>query len=173
VLHRKRESDNLHKGVNLMATSERSKSASKSRRRARTIYLLNQAHFAMRMQVDEALKPFEVSGLQYTMLSLIGLHPGSSSAELSRRFFRTQQAMGQLLTGLEARGWLVREEDPSNRRMLRVTLTDTGQSVVTLGGKAIDSLEQAAFSQFDDEEIAMFRSVLEALGRHAPVEEEY
>ena len=137
-----------------------------TKRKARTAYLLAQAHFAMRIRIDEALRDLEVTGLQYTVLSLVSQHPDLSSAELSRRFFRTQQAMGQLLSGLEQRGWLVREEDPANRRILRVKLTDEGRAIVTAGGAAIDAVEHEAFSGFSAAEIKVFRSVLESFDRH-------
>jgi DNA-binding MarR family transcriptional regulator len=144
-----------------MAT--RSTTGTQTKRKARTAYLLAQAHFAMRLKIDEALKAFDVTGLQYTVLSLVSLHPGLSSAELSRRFIRTQQAMGQLLSGLEEKGWLMREEDPANRRILRVVLTDLGRNVVMAGGKALDAVEEQAFAGFAKSEIDTFRAVLESL----------
>jgi len=133
------------------------------KRNARTAYLLTQAHFALRAKVDDALKSFEVTGLQYTVLSMVALHPGLSSAELSRRFFRTQQSMGQLLSGLVERGWLARDEHPENRRILRVTLTEAGRALVAGGGKALDTVEDAAFSAFSAADIKVFRTILESV----------
>jgi DNA-binding MarR family transcriptional regulator len=134
-----------------------------SKRKARTAYLLTQAHFAMRLRVDDALKNFDITGLQYTVLSMVALHPGLSSAELSRRFFRTQQSMGQLLSGLVERGWLTRDEHPENRRILRVTLTDPGRRLVSDGGDALDAVEDAAFSAFSAADIKVFRTILESV----------
>ena len=148
--------------------AKRTSTTVQSKRKARTAYLLAQAHFAMRIRIDEALKNLEVTGLQYTVLSLVNLHPGLSSAELSRRFFRTQQAMGQLLSGLEERGWLVRDEDPTNRRILRVALTEAGRTLVMSGGEALDVVEDEAFSGFTAAEIKVFRTVLESFDTHTP-----
>lgn len=136
-----------------------------SGRKARTTYLLSKAHFAMRVEIDNALKAFGITGIQYTVLSIVGRHPGLSSVGLSRRFYRTQQAMGQLLIGLEEKGWLVRSEYPKNRRMLMVTLTDAGRKLVAAGEQAINKVEAATFSSFSSEEMAVFHSVLEQIDR--------
>ena len=73
--------------------------------------------------------------------------------------------MGQLLIGLEEKGWLVRSEYPKNRRMLMVTLTDAGRKLVAAGEQAINKVEAATFSSFSSEEMAVFHSVLEQIDR--------
>lgn len=142
-----------------------------SRRKARTTYLLSKAHFAMRVEIDNALKAFGITGIQYTVLSIVARHPGLSSVGLSRRFYRTQQAMGQLLLGLEEKGWLVRSEYPKNRRMLMVTLTDAGRKLVATGEQAISQVEAATLSSFSDEEMAVFHRVLEQIDRTIATQE--
>ena len=152
--------------------AKRSMTDPKSKRKARTAYLLSKAHFAMRVEVDSALKQFDITGVQYTVLSLVDRHPGLSSAALSRRFYRTQQAMGQLLMGLEEKGWLIRSEDPQNRRMLMVTLTEEGHKVVKAGEVELDRVEQDAFSAFSDDDMEVFRRVLESMDRAITQREE-
>src|SRR5690554_882879 len=90
-------------------------------------YLLAQAHFAMRARLDNELEKLGISSLQYTILSFINRHPGSSSAEIARRFHRSQQAMGQMLSALEEQGFMLRNENPSNRRALQASLTPAGK----------------------------------------------
>ncbi len=133
------------------------------RRKARTAYLLTQGHFAIRARIDSALRELGVTSLQYTVLSMVSHHPGSSSADLSRRFYRTQQAMGQVLSGLVERGWAVRSEDPANRRILRVALTEEGKTLVRTGDQLMDRIEQTFFAGFSSEETDTFRRVLEAV----------
>lgn len=137
----------------------------KSRRKARTTYLLSKAHFALRVETDNALKAFGITGIQYTVLSMVGRHPGLSSVGLSKRFYRTQQAMGQLLIGLEEKGWLIRTAYPKNRRMLVVTLTEAGRKLVAAGEQAINKVEAATFSSFSEEEMAVFHRLLEQIDR--------
>ncbi len=130
-------------------------------RKTRTAYLLAKAHFAMRVEVDATLSPLGITGIQYTVLSLVSRHPGLSSVGLARRFYRTQQAMGQLLIGLEDKGWLIRSEYPPNRRMLMVTLTEAGNALVAAGEVALNKVEAATFSGFSDAEMDVFHRMLE------------
>jgi DNA-binding MarR family transcriptional regulator len=137
------------------------------RRKARTVYLLSQAHFAVRTRVDLSLREYGATSLQYTVLSMLARHPGLSSAELSRRFYRTQQGMGQLLSAMEERGWIARAEDPAHRRILRVTLTPLGADLVGVGDQIMERVERALFSGFGPEQIETFRSMLEAIDASA------
>ena len=130
-----------------------------------TIYLLVLANYATRTRVEQVLKPFGLTGLQYSILSVVARKEGLSSADLSRRFYATPQNMGQLLAGLEARGFVRRQEDASNRRVLRVELTEEGGRLVRLGGEAMAELEAEIYKDFSEEELAAFRASLQRLTR--------
>lgn len=136
---------------------------SEARIGASTTYLVSQLHFALRYRTEAALKKYAVTGLQYTVLSVLGLRDGLSSADLSRRFYVTPQSMGQLLGSLEERGFLVRNEDASNRRILRVSLTDAGRQLVEAGAKDIAQVEAIAFAELGDADLQQLRSSLHAL----------
>src|SRR4051812_36940607 len=92
----------------------------------RTSYLLAQAYFALRVRIEGSLRPLGLTGLQLTILSTLKNRKGMSSAELARRYHKTPQGMGQMLSNLVDRGFIERTEDPVNRRVLRVNLTPEG-----------------------------------------------
>ena len=100
------------------------------RLRPRTIYLLNQANYALRSMLDARLRAVSMTGIQYTILSLVERHEGISSAELSRRFFVTAQTMNEIINGMVQRGLLSRKEDPDNKRILRLKLTARGRKTL-------------------------------------------
>jgi DNA-binding MarR family transcriptional regulator len=130
-----------------------------------TIYLLVLAQYASRMRVEQVLKPYGVTGLQYSILAVVDRHAGLSSAQLSRRFYATPQNMGQLLASLEARGLIQRQEDTDNRRVLRISLTEEGRRLVREGGQAMERLEAEIYQDFSAEELAAFRASLRRLTR--------
>jgi DNA-binding MarR family transcriptional regulator len=130
---------------------------------ASTTYLISQVHFALRSRTEAALKKYAVTGIQYTVLSVLAHRDGLSSADLSRRFYVTPQSMGQLLSSLEERGLLARNEDMSNRRILRVSLTDAGRELVEAGAKDIAEVESLAFAILDGNDLQRLRSNLHAL----------
>ncbi|MDR7094593.1 MarR family winged helix-turn-helix transcriptional regulator [Hydrogenophaga laconesensis] len=126
----------------------------------RSSWLLVHASHAVRMKIESALKPCGLTGLQMSVLNMIKNRGGSSSAELSRRFFKTPQAMGQLLNPLLEQGLIQRAEDPDNRRVLRLTLTDAGRKAYATGDAAMRRLERDVFSRFDDETLDTLRASL-------------
>ncbi|WP_169801495.1 MarR family winged helix-turn-helix transcriptional regulator [Hydrogenophaga palleronii] len=126
----------------------------------RSSWLLMHASQAVRMKIESALKPCGLTGLQMTVLNMIKNRGGSSSAELSRRFFKTPQAMGQLLNPLLEQGLLQRAEDPGNRRVLRLTLTDSGRKAYATGDAAMRRLEREVFSRFDADTLDALRATL-------------
>lgn len=131
----------------------------------RSSWLLVHASHAIRMKIEAALKPCGLTGVQMTVLNMLKNRGGSSSAELSRRFFKTPQAMGQLLTPLVERGLIQRSEDPDNRRVLRLTLTDAGRQAYASGDTAMRRVERDVFSSFDDDTLATLRTALYQISR--------
>jgi DNA-binding MarR family transcriptional regulator len=128
-----------------------------------TIYLVSQVHYALRTRAEVVLKPYAVTGLQFTVLSVVARHNGLSSADLSRRFYVTPQAMGQLLAGLEHRALLKRVEDAKNRRVLRISLTPAGRKLVKAGAAEIRKLEAKTLASLGEGPLQEFRSMLHTL----------
>jgi DNA-binding MarR family transcriptional regulator len=126
----------------------------------RTIYLLNQANYALRSLLDVRLRAVPMTGIQYTILSLVEKHKGISSAELSRRFFVTAQTMNEIVNGMVSR-----KEDPDNKRVLRLRLTARGRKALKECDEIADEIEHAAFDWMAVEEQEKLRESLGVLTR--------
>jgi DNA-binding MarR family transcriptional regulator len=131
----------------------------------RAIFFLNQANHAVRSRLEEALRHLEVTGIQYTVLSVIASREGLSSAELSRRFFVTPQTMNELINGLERRKLIARKEDPENRRILKMRLTGSGRRLLTECDKVADRVETDVFSAMPRESYEQLRTLTRMLAR--------
>ncbi|MCW1930737.1 MarR family winged helix-turn-helix transcriptional regulator [Pararhodobacter zhoushanensis] len=118
--------------------------------RPRLIYLLNSLNLLARKSLDERLKPFNLGGLQYTILALVRDREGISSAELSRRFFVTPQTMNESVTALERRGLIARSESEANKRILNSRITDDGRALLDECDQIADALEQDVFGDLSD-----------------------
>ena len=134
-----------------------------SRSAPRVTYLISQAWFAMRDRIDEALNPHGLTSMQFTLLSVLAVRKNLSSAQLSRRFYITPQAMGQVLNNLEEAGWITRAEDPANRRVLQVNLTKEGQELVKACDAEVRKIEKQVFDALDPDTLACMRAGLEAV----------
>ncbi|RJF92295.1 MarR family transcriptional regulator [Noviherbaspirillum saxi] len=127
---------------------------------ATTLYMLAGAHHGVRTLIESALKPLDLTPLQYTVLSIIEHRPGLSSAALARRFYVTAQNMGQLLVTLEKRGLLTRLENEENRRHLTITLTDEGHRLQAVGASQMQLVERAVLANVPKEAVATLRETL-------------
>jgi len=139
---------------------QRDVAAQRVKLRPRTMYLLNQANQAVRSRLEQDLRAIGLTGIQYTVLSIVDARDGISSAELSRRFFVTPQTMNEIVSGLERRGLLARVESPQSRRILTARLTDAGMTLLAEADVIADQIEAEAFSRLSDEDFSALRRLL-------------
>lgn len=111
----------------------------------RTSYLVARLDRLIRSQLADALKPFDITVPQYTLLSVLERRPGLSNAQLARRSYITAQAMHQVVNGLEERGLIEREVSPDHGRIQMTRLTGDGKEVLDRCDKAVDLVEGRIF----------------------------
>jgi len=133
--------------------------------RPRAIYLLSQANHAVRNRLEAALTQKRITGIQYTVLTVIADRKGVSSAELARRFFVTPQTMNELIGVLQRRGLILRKEDPSNRRILRMRLTAAGRRVLTACDEIADAVESEIFGFMSADDYLRLRELTQLVTR--------
>jgi len=126
-----------------------------------TLYLVKRLELAIRALMDDALRPFGLTTLQYTALSVLRARGATSSAQLARRAFLRPQTMHEMVLTLEKRGYLRREADPANKRVLLATLTEDGQDLLDRCSPAIHELESALTAGLSSGQREIFREGLE------------
>jgi DNA-binding MarR family transcriptional regulator len=137
---------------------------------AKTLQHLGQA--VKRLQVkhhraaNEALKPLDISIVQWDALRHLRAHPGASLHDLALLTFQTDQAFGTLAMRMEARGILRRVNGPG--RAIRPELTPEGERVLAAGTAAIEGVLQSSFERLSASEQATFGELLARLVDDAP-----
>ena len=94
------------------------------------LYLIKQVELAVRQALDDVVAVADLTTLQYTALTVLERHPGTTSAELARNSFVRAQTMAEMVTYLLGRGLVARERDEKNRKQYLLTLTSEGQRVL-------------------------------------------
>jgi DNA-binding MarR family transcriptional regulator len=109
----------------------------------RVSYVIARLERTVRKAINERVKPYGLTTLQYTTLSVL-LHQGRplSNAQLARRAYMTPQAMSEVIEALEQKGLIERTPHPNHRRVYPAVLTEEGARVLELCDAAIDELEQ-------------------------------
>jgi len=130
------------------------------------VYLLARIFYAMRQRSEDALRPHNVTPMQFTILSALKRWDGMSSAELSRRFGVTPQTMGEMIGNLERRALIARVQDPSNRRALRLSLTPLGDELFQTCEAAMQAVESEMFEQMSARDLEALRGRMVGLYNH-------
>ena len=128
--------------------------------------LFDLAFRRLRSEMDGAMAG-EAAGLRSSQLRLLSLTPqaGMRVTALAARAGMTKQALGELVTGLEAAGHVEVVVDPSDRRVRVVRPTPRGRRLTDHMHAEIAALEGQLAALVGSRRWATFRAVLAEVGR--------
>ena len=128
---------------------------------ARTIYLIKRLETEVTSQMVEILGVYDITPTQFTILSFVGDNASDlSSAQLSRRFLMTPQSMNEVVTTLQRKALLEKNIDPNHKRILRISLTEKGEAMLTQCNAAMDEFEVKLLEDFSEEEVDFYRDFI-------------
>lgn len=104
-------------------------------------YLLRQASGAFRARVDRALADLEVTAPQFAVLTMVGAYPALSGADLARLTLLTPQTVNVIVANLKRSGALASTPHPIHGRILQLSLTAEGKSLLARCKTRVDRLE--------------------------------
>jgi len=104
-------------------------------------YLLKEAATALRVAMEEVLRPLGMTVTHYSCLELLSQRPGLSNSELARGTFVTRQSMNVLLQALECDGFVTRPAQAPVGKVLPAQLTDAGRRSLARATVAVRSVE--------------------------------
>jgi len=125
-------------------------------------YMMKRAEVAIRARLDVICRDYGVTATQYVSLSVLGVHPGMSSAQLSLRSFVTPQSANQMVAALQREGYIERSPDEKNRRILRISLTAKGRRLLERIDNRASAYETQMLSRLSDEEQLELRRLLQS-----------
>ncbi len=127
----------------------------------RVSYVVARLERAVRQAIAERVRPYGLTTLQYTTLSVLGRRRGGlSNAQLARRSYMTPQSMSEVIEALERAGLIKRHPHPNHRRVLPATLTAKGRRVLAACEGAVGEMEEEMMAELSPAERS---SLLEAL----------
>ena len=132
----------------------------------RLTYLVGQLDRIVSRRLSEALAAHGLTLPQFTALSVLNARGRSSNAQLAERSFITPQSANEVVKTMEANGWVMRESDPTNRRVVLLQLTAAGKTVLRRCDETADRVEHAMLDDMGDEEARMLRVLLQSCVRN-------
>ena len=109
-------------------------------------YLLKQAQALLRLRMEDALRPLDLTVSQYSCLHSLRRDPGISAAALARSVFMTRQSMSAMLQQLIDRDLVTRTEQPDSGRALPTELTAAGERALENAQELVTAVEQRMLS---------------------------
>lgn len=106
------------------------------------LYVVKQVELAVRANLDEVLKPADVTALQYTALSVLERRGRLSAAQLARNSFVTNQSMSDMVRVLTRKGLISRTRDVTDRKRLLIELTPAGCRLLDEVRDAVAALDR-------------------------------
>ncbi len=129
--------------------------------KVRTVYLTKRIETEVTLQMSKALNPYQLTPLQFAVLSFVDADsPNFSSAQLSRRFAMTPQSMNEIVRILLQKDLINKTTDPAHKRILRLSLTESGKEILKQCNVAINAVERNLFGDLTEEEYDSFRLVM-------------
>lgn len=97
------------------------------------------------------------------------LSGADNASELGRRMSVTKQAAAQTIAVLEARNYVAREADPTDRRRMRLHVTDHGLAMLREGEAIFDDLREQWEKQVGAGTLSGIEDTLRQLVGNSPV----
>jgi DNA-binding MarR family transcriptional regulator len=118
---------------------------------------------AARMLDPMRLQVWEEMGINFPQLRIlfrVRSRPGIDLRTLAEQMGISASGASQQVDKLVARGFLVREDDPDDRRRLSLELTERGKQATGEISRATRSYVESALSVLSDEELTDFHRLL-------------
>ena len=129
----------------------------------RTAFLLQLAVARVQALGEEALVEVGVTGREYGAMAVLAHLAPCTQIAVGRALGIDRTTTLAVMTGLEARGLVVRSPDPANRRAYLVSLTPDGDRVRTRAAEVLVACEDRFLAPLDDAERAHLHDALARL----------
>ena len=123
--------------------------------------------------INQLLSIWGMTALQHSALQVIYVHDtdnvGLPSGEIGKHLVTRVPDVTRLLDRMADKGWLTRERDALNRRIVRAKLTDIGVELVESAHTSLVALEKEQLTHMSDTDKSELKRLLGlAVAQHTP-----
>ncbi len=119
------------------------------------------------IHMNRSLRGLGLGAGPYPFLLAVNRRPGMSQDELAEDLAMDRGTTARAVRDLEKAGYLVRSGDPRDRRVQRLSVTESGTGMVELLDELLRSWMEVLFSGFTDPERAAARDLVERMSENA------
>lgn len=122
--------------------------------------LLHDVARQLRVLIDSKVEPFQLTRLKWQALGILDRKDGISQAELAERLDLDRSAVGRLLERMEKRGFIKRQRDTEDRRIIRVFITESTRPLLDELELISRDVKKQATHGLSDEEQQQLTNIL-------------
>lgn len=111
----------------------------------------------------EETQEFGVTPVQYAALSAVLRQPGVDQRTLARLIGFDTSTIGSVIDRLEARGLMLRNSSPTDRRVRLLSVTDQGRALLMAAEPSVLRAQQRMLEPLADDRRALFMEMMAVL----------
>ncbi len=122
--------------------------------------LITRARSSLLTSFDTEMEPFGVTGAQFEVLKNLARSDNETAASLCRALHYDTGSMTRMLDRLQRKGLVARKRDTSDRRLVFLRLTDTGEGLIPKIQPVLRRALRRHLAGFTPEEVAGLKRYL-------------
>jgi DNA-binding MarR family transcriptional regulator len=128
-------------------------------------YLVRLVHQMNVAAIDRTLAEDGLTATQWTTLVSLHFQHADTCVGLARKLGHDKGAMTRLIDQMEARGWVVRQRDDEDRRLIRLSLTPEGTATAIAAKRKVITCWNGILADWSDAEVFELIAMLQRLRR--------
>jgi DNA-binding MarR family transcriptional regulator len=121
-------------------------------------------HAINRMYNQEALKNDITTAIGYVILN-INSTEGTPATKIAPLIGLESRSLVRMLKSMEEKGLIYRKADPSDKRMVRIFLTELGQAKKEIAYETVKAFNQFVFDDIPARELQVFFKVIQRINQ--------
>lgn len=125
-----------------------------------TIGILNQVAHLGACYAKQSYEAFDLKPWQAGILIVLGMEGKLSQKELAKKLNQTPPSVTTAIQKMEKEGYIVRNPDPDDQRVMRIRLTQKSEDYLQHIREATEQIEAHVLKGMNTEERLLFRRLL-------------
>lgn len=128
-------------------------------------YLVRLIHQMSVAAIDKTLAADGLTATQWMTLVALYFDHADTCVGLARSLGHDKGAMTRMIDQMEENGWVSRQRDSADRRIVRLTLTDAGREAAVAAKRKVITCWNGFLADWSDAEVADLVATLQRLRR--------
>ena len=123
-------------------------------------FLLNKAAGEMKYALETALRPFDLTPAQWSVLARLSHEDGQTISDTGKSLYFDRPTMSGIVRRLVSKGLLTKTQDAHDQRISRLYISDSARRLMVELPPIAQKINQQALRSFNADEATVFKEYL-------------